>query len=148
MLHSHENQATSSSHHHLPTIIEDIIGPERLCSCCQEYWPLDEEFWFVQASNIMGFATQCKACMSEKRSQPRKINAEADEATSSIDVEGLISEKACSTCKIIKPLTKQYFRTDSHTSTGFASQCKDCKSAREKKRVQELTAARAAAKST
>jgi hypothetical protein len=44
---------------------ETDIGTERLCRRCDEWWPIDREFWyFDRDGRVMGY---CKACWAERR---------------------------------------------------------------------------------
>ncbi len=59
------------------------LGPEKLCSVCGEWWPLDEEFWyfrefpagrlersrgrlFVRSKTVRHAYSRCRACWSER----------------------------------------------------------------------------------
>lgn len=44
-------------------VIETELGKERLCRGCDEYWPIDAEFWYYTRGKIMG---RCRACWSER----------------------------------------------------------------------------------
>jgi hypothetical protein len=48
------------------TIVTDL-GLERRCNRCQEFWPVDDEFWFFTMKRgrrvVCG---HCKACWSER----------------------------------------------------------------------------------
>lgn len=53
----------------LPKFIETELGKEKLCIECQEYWPLDKEFWFTyrnklnkQGIRTIGYEAACKCC--------------------------------------------------------------------------------------
>lgn len=48
-----------------------MVGPVRICSCCREAWPLDEEFFPLSESGEEEFETWCIACTLEG-SAPRK----------------------------------------------------------------------------
>lgn len=52
-----------------PRYIETELGREKLCIECQEYWPLDSEFWFTYKGKKKKDGTQstcyeaaCKGC--------------------------------------------------------------------------------------
>ncbi len=52
-----------------PKFIETELGAEKLCIECQEYWPLDNEFWFThrnkpnkQGVRTIGYEAACKCC--------------------------------------------------------------------------------------
>lgn len=50
-----------------PKYIETELGTEKLCICCDEYYPLDDEFFFHRIrKNKMGekkqYEAPCKAC--------------------------------------------------------------------------------------
>jgi hypothetical protein len=55
----------------LPRVVDTELGRELLCSKCQEYWPMDTEF-FHRANTCHGFRTECKACYFELPSVMRK----------------------------------------------------------------------------
>jgi hypothetical protein len=38
------------------------IGREKLCSCCDCYWPADTEFFHSQKTKVDGLCFWCKAC--------------------------------------------------------------------------------------
>jgi hypothetical protein len=112
-----------------------LLEPERECTYCHESWPLDGEFWNQDAKNPKGFATQCKACRSEKKAKL----AEAErlrKKTAPVQADSVpLIEKPCSSCKVVKPLSKDYFKIDPSRILGFSSQCKLCRRAREKERI-------------
>ena len=60
-----------------PRKIYTEIGAEKLCVECNEYWPLDDEFWFFQwATSVKGvkykqYCAACKACY-DTRYRPNK----------------------------------------------------------------------------
>jgi hypothetical protein len=56
--------------------IETELGVERLCRGCQEWWPLDEEFWYFRSSDrsVMG---HCRACFSERNRHNHQKRSEA-----------------------------------------------------------------------
>lgn len=47
--------------------IDPLVGLEKLCSRCQEYWPQDTVFWSVCNSpkSCDGLQHYCKACEAE-----------------------------------------------------------------------------------
>lgn len=50
------------------TTRETDIGPEKLCSRCDEWWPADEEFFFAdKTSKDDGLEHECRACKRERR---------------------------------------------------------------------------------
>lgn len=62
------NESTSKGMS-LPKFIETELGREKLCIECQEYWPLDNEFWFTyqgspkkDGSRSVGYEAACKCC--------------------------------------------------------------------------------------
>lgn len=51
----------------LPKKIQTELGTEKLCIECQDYYPLDDEFFWFQWSNRNGkkvkqYSATCKAC--------------------------------------------------------------------------------------
>ncbi|PIL90751.1 hypothetical protein CA950_15390 [Acinetobacter pittii] len=50
----------------LPKTIETELGTEKLCIHCQEYYPMDEEFFFrkghTKKDGAQAFCATCKAC--------------------------------------------------------------------------------------
>lgn len=45
--------------------IDKILGLEKYCSRCKEYWPQDTLFWSPKPSNPDGLKDWCKACQQE-----------------------------------------------------------------------------------
>lgn len=45
------------------------MGLERLCVFCGEYWPIDDEFWFVLTDGRLH--SYCKACCTQRRGELR-----------------------------------------------------------------------------
>ena len=62
---SHTNKLAKEK---LPKYIETELGKEKLCIECQEYWPLDEEFWWTRKNksikdpNGVRYEAACKCC--------------------------------------------------------------------------------------
>lgn len=46
-------------------MIDPELGTVRLCPRCDEWWPLDVEFWYRQRRNADGFGPWCKACVED-----------------------------------------------------------------------------------
>lgn len=64
-----------------PKFIETELGKEKLCIQCQEYWPLDSEFWFSykgkpkkDGSKSINYESACKCCYYI-RYKPQRSNA-------------------------------------------------------------------------
>lgn len=61
-----------------PKKIETELGTEKLCIHCNEYWPLDTEFWFSykaklkDGSCVIRFESACKCCYHQ-RYKPKKL---------------------------------------------------------------------------
>ena len=59
-----EEQAQSAK----PRYIYTDLGKEKLCKHCQEYWPVDSEFWFMvkaklkDGSVVLRPDSACKGC--------------------------------------------------------------------------------------
>lgn len=53
------------------------LGPTRRCPRCEEYWPLDAEFWVRDRGRADGFGPYCRACTAEwvaaKRARQREL---------------------------------------------------------------------------
>ncbi|MDV2440713.1 hypothetical protein QR665_14720 [Acinetobacter gerneri] len=50
-----------------PKYIETELGTEKLCICCDEYYPLDDEFFFhrkrkTKSGETKQYEAVCKAC--------------------------------------------------------------------------------------
>ncbi|MEZ8102124.1 hypothetical protein [Vibrio bivalvicida] len=45
--------------------LEPILGLEKHCSRCKEYWPQDTLFWSPQKGRPDGLQDWCKACQQE-----------------------------------------------------------------------------------
>lgn len=60
--------------------VDAELGIVRLCPRCNEWWPLDLEFWFSNAGTEDGFGPCCKACYEEwryaKRREQRRVAKE------------------------------------------------------------------------
>lgn len=62
----------------LPKYIETELGKEKLCIECQEYWSLDEEFWWTRKNksikdpNGVKYEAACKGCYNV-RYRPERI---------------------------------------------------------------------------
>jgi hypothetical protein len=104
----------------------EVLEPERECSTCHECWPLDDDFWGKDAKNPKGLTTQCKACLYEKAAAVR-FKKKIDPVQV---VVALPTEKPCSTCKVVKTLSREFFHGDPRNRHGFSSQCIVCKYAR------------------
>lgn len=44
---------------------------EKLCSRCKEFWPADEEFFYVDPRSRAGLQSWCRACTNEVRTAAR-----------------------------------------------------------------------------
>ena len=60
-----------------PKFIETELGREKLCKHCQEYWPVDSEFWYMIKDTLKdGTVVQrpdsaCKGCYDKVYRQNR-----------------------------------------------------------------------------
>ena len=43
------------------------LGVEQKCSTCNEYWPLDSDFFFRASYSPTGLQRMCKACIIERK---------------------------------------------------------------------------------
>jgi hypothetical protein len=41
------------------------LGPEKLCTRCDEWWPADPEFFYSDPEGVAGLFYCCKACYQE-----------------------------------------------------------------------------------
>jgi hypothetical protein len=124
----------------------ESIEPERECSNCHEFWPLDSDFWHQDFANPQGLATECKACISEKRvEQAARVRSRKFAPKDPSDLTP-VAEKPCNTCKVVKPLSKKNFRVDHRRSSGFSSQCNTCRRAIELESLERIRASKEAAK--
>lgn len=61
-----------------PKYIETELGREKLCIECNEYWPLDDEFWshriavLTHGNTSKRYESACKCCYSI-RYRPHKV---------------------------------------------------------------------------
>lgn len=61
-----------------PKYIETELGREKLCIECQEYWPLDDEFWWhrnvklASGEKVKRYESACKCCYNV-RYKPGKV---------------------------------------------------------------------------
>lgn len=56
-----------------PAYIETDLGTEKLCTRCDEYWPADEEFFYLANKKRDGLHSWCKSCYLEwKRGRYRE----------------------------------------------------------------------------
>lgn len=63
--------------------VDPVLGPEKLCNVCGEWWPLDEEFWYckryevgdtayaagrpyVRQSSGVHWYSRCRACWADR----------------------------------------------------------------------------------
>jgi hypothetical protein len=130
----------------LQDLTHEALEPERECSSCHELWPLDSDFWRPESESPEGFATECRACLTEKRlEQAAAVRRRKFASTDAADLTP-IDEKPCNTCKVSKPLSKKYFRVDHRRSSGFSLQCNSCRRAVELESVERIRASREAAK--
>ena len=56
-----------------PVIIETEMGFEKQCGMCEEFWPLDEEFWYVlgKCTLLEREHSYCKACVTQRKAELR-----------------------------------------------------------------------------
>ncbi len=59
-----------------PICVETELGREKLCPACQEYYPLDKEFFYHSGHRLKsgerGFESRCKACYKQAYSKRNK----------------------------------------------------------------------------
>ncbi len=65
-----------------PKFIETELGKEKLCIQCQEYWPLDAEFWFTykgkpkkDGTKTLCYEAACKCCYYTRYKPHRQQSA-------------------------------------------------------------------------
>ena len=56
-----------------PILKRTELGLERMCIICEEFWPLDGEFFYRDRSGHAGFMPRCKACHEEKYHRKREV---------------------------------------------------------------------------
>lgn len=103
----------------------DVTGV-KACSACKEKKPKSE--FNKCASTHDGLKFRCKECdgsATKKRALANKLKN-----ASGVDVTGV---KVCSTCKVEKP--KSEFNKNASARDGLKSQCKECTTSADKKRV-------------
>lgn len=68
-----------------PKFIETELGTEKLCIQCQEYWPLDSEFWFQykgkpkkDGSKTICYEAACKSCYYIRYKPNRQFRTKND----------------------------------------------------------------------
>lgn len=52
--------------------LDPILGLEKRCPRCCEYWPQDTLFWFTSNCTNDGLQSWCAACQRESRTARRK----------------------------------------------------------------------------
>ncbi|WP_218951552.1 hypothetical protein [Acinetobacter sp. YH12023] len=74
-----KNLTTQNESNLKPKFIETELGKEKLCIQCDEYWPLDDEFWFTyrnkpnkNGERTIGYEAACKCCYN-LRYRPERI---------------------------------------------------------------------------
>jgi hypothetical protein len=50
-------------------MLETELGEEQFCAGCQEFWPLDREFFVFSRSSV---SYECKACIEERKSAAKR----------------------------------------------------------------------------
>ena len=48
------------------------LGVEKLCSCCNEWWPADGEFFYQNQARSDGLTGLCKACFASHQRVTRR----------------------------------------------------------------------------
>lgn len=46
-------------------MLETELGEEQFCAGCEEFWPLDQEFFVFSRSSV---SYECRACTEERKS--------------------------------------------------------------------------------
>ena len=95
----------------------------KLCTKCQQYYPMTDEY-FPRRSNVKcGFGSHCKKCEKEKENNRVRVPA--------FNNEGLLY---CKRCKQYKPVTDFYENgSDIKCRKYYSNNCKQCESERKKK---------------
>lgn len=119
-----------------------FLQTERQCQKCCEWWPLDLEFWGLSVGDHQGFTEECKACLLEKQMWVRRSNCRLGRTPKPVNTV----EKPCSVCKIVKPLSIDYFKRHIRQSDGFQAMCKVCVNVRSRERTAMKRKEREAAK--
>lgn len=50
-------------------MLETELGDEQFCATCQEFWPLDREFFVFSHSSA---SYECKACIGERKAARKR----------------------------------------------------------------------------
>lgn len=50
-------------------MVETELGDEQFCAGCQEFWPLDREFFVFSHSSA---SYECKACIGERKAERKR----------------------------------------------------------------------------
>lgn len=97
------------------SVPDALYEAEKFCRRCRECWPATAEFWRKDPKRADGLTTTCKACLGEaKRGVVCPLEPE-------------VESRACSTCKIVKPVNVACFVPMKKRPDGFTLQCRDCK---------------------
>jgi hypothetical protein len=57
-------------------IDDPVLGKQKLCSRCGEYWPMDSEFFHAKKGNRQNLHSYCIACEKEYIAQYRAARPE------------------------------------------------------------------------
>ncbi|MGD8172162.1 hypothetical protein ACQEXU_10910 [Vibrio sp. TRT 21S02] len=60
--------------------IDPILGLEKYCARCREYWPQDTLFWTPMRTRPDGLQDWCKCCQLEVRNAANRAKALAKKA--------------------------------------------------------------------
>lgn len=105
------------------SVPDALYEVEKYCRRCKECWPATDEFWRHDPKRPDGFSSTCKACLGEAK---RGVVCPLEPDSHS---------RACSTCKIVKPVNSACFIPMKKRPDGFTLQCRDCKNKAVRARV-------------
>lgn len=95
--------------------------PEKICQCCKEIWPLNQEFFKPDAESEAGYADICIACRLDKEKGAPILAGEN---------AGL---KRCIACFEYKQITAEFWVFTTWNKAGIKSSCRACLNASRRK---------------
>lgn len=111
----------------LPNFKEENGIVYKLCSKCQQYFPMTDEFFYRRTTVKCGFDSHCKNCQKEKDLKRIRV--------SPFNEEGKLKCLVCGQYKDISEFSKGNVNKTRHN---FSRECKDCESKRKKQQRLKL----------